>query len=497
MYCIIMSNLQSRQTKIQEKRKQTPFRDFVMELASRQPLNIYHYDGMLTRYPNTDRKWIIVKDQYASMNNPDIWLYTWDFFADYARFRNDSKRSNLIFFGENENSDYTDACFGAKNCYLSFGLGQNVENALYSSLSSNDCYTIVDSTFVRYSSNTIYSSKVVIRSHSVFYSCTISNSSDLWFCANCISCQHCIGCVDLINQSYCINNQQYSKEDYFEKKKEILSDKISFSAKYRDVLKKMGSINAVDSTGAWLINTNNIHNSYMVVDVYDSRNVVSFHGDETWSNNTYDCLDIGNHFVHAYAVAQRWRSEHIYCSIFGGDSSHCYYSMNLENCSFCFWCLWLINKQFCIFNKQYTKEERYEKIDEIFTQMEKDWQLWEFFPASMNPFYFNDTAAYLIDSSFTKEEVTAKWYLRRDEPIKVDIPEWTPVINARDLDKFEWFDDQWNRAINPEILKQTIVDDEWNAWRVIKMEYDFLMKHWLPLPRKHRLERMKENFRIT
>jgi hypothetical protein len=28
------------------------------------------------------------------------------------------------------------------------------------------------------------------------------------------------------------------------------------------------------------------------------------------------------------------------------------------------------------------------------------------------------------------------------------------------------------------------------------MEYKFLMKHALPLPRKHWLERMKENFRI-
>ena len=40
----------------------------------------------------------------------------------------------------------------------------------------------------------------------------------------------------------------------------------------------------------------------------------------------------------------------------------------------------------------------------------------------MNPFYFNDTAAYLIDDSFTKEEVEAEGYLWRDEPIKVDIP---------------------------------------------------------------------------
>ena len=56
--------------------------------------------------------------------------------------------------------------------------------------------------------------------------------------------------------------------------------------------------------------------------------------------------------------------------------------------------------------------------------MEEEWTLWEFFPWRMNPFYFNDTAAYLIDDSFTKEEVEAEGYLWRDEEIKVDIPEW-------------------------------------------------------------------------
>jgi hypothetical protein len=40
--------------------------------------------------------------------------------------------------------------------------------------------------------------------------------------------------------------------------------------------------------------------------------------------------------------------------------------------------------------------------------MEQDGTLGEFFPATMNPFYFNDTAAYLIDPSFSKEEVEAK-----------------------------------------------------------------------------------------
>lgn len=55
----------------------------------------------------------------------------------------------------------------------------------------------------------------------------------------------------------------------------------------------------------------------------------------------------------------------------------------------------------------------------------------------MNPFYFNDTAAYLIDSTFTKEEVTAKGYLRRDEPIKVDIPEDAKVVASYELAGYE------------------------------------------------------------
>jgi hypothetical protein len=65
--------------------------------------------------------------------------------------------------------------------------------------------------------------------------------------------------------------------------------------------------------------------------------------------------------------------------------------------------------------------------------MDADGTLGNFFPATMNPFYFNDTAAYLIDPSFTKEEVTAAGYLRRDEPIKVDIPADAQIIQSKDL----------------------------------------------------------------
>ena len=55
----------------------------------------------------------------------------------------------------------------------------------------------------------------------------------------------------------------------------------------------------------------------------------------------------------------------------------------------------------------------------------------------MNPFYFNDTAAYLIDDSFTKEEVEAKGYMWRDEKVKVDIPEGVEVVDVKDLGEYE------------------------------------------------------------
>jgi hypothetical protein len=55
----------------------------------------------------------------------------------------------------------------------------------------------------------------------------------------------------------------------------------------------------------------------------------------------------------------------------------------------------------------------------------------------MNPFYFNDTAAYLIDESFTKEEVTKAGYLRRDDEIKVDVAANAEVIEIEDLNQYQ------------------------------------------------------------
>jgi hypothetical protein len=112
----------------------------------------------------------------------------------------------------------------------------------------------------------------------------------------------------------------------------------------------------------------------------------------------------------------------------------------------------------------------------------------------MNPFYFNDTLAYLIDDSFTKEEIEKEGYLWRDEPIRADIPEGVRVVSNNELDQFEnWKEGEW--YIDPEVMNIVISDEKGNYYRIVKMEYDFLMKHGLPLPQMHWLDRMKMGFR--
>jgi len=414
--------------------------------------------------------------------------------------------SNVAQVGA-ENSDYSDTNINSKWAYLSNVVINGCENVLYSLSVKDNSNNVIESIMVWDHSENIYHSKAVTKSFSVLYSKDITNSNNIRFSSNLQGCTECISCNDLQNQSYCIDNICYPKEDYTIRKRERLQDPLTFQSNQEKSL----NIACLNVTWSSNIECNDCENTFLSYNVKNWRNLI-LHGSAQWSEYAYDCFTWWSPYAsHMYGVMWAGACEHVYCSVFvNGWSNNIYYSINIDACSFCLGCIGLKNKSYCILNKQYTKEERYEKVDEIFTQMERDWQLWEFFPATMNPFYFNDTAAYLIDPSFTKEEVTAKWYFRRDEPIKVDIPEGMEIVytsspslllsekgDHKTLDDFEWFDDQGNWTINADILKCVIQDEQWNVYRIIPMEYKFLVKHGLPIPRKHWLERMKENFRIN
>ncbi|HMY81095.1 MAG TPA: hypothetical protein PK048_04620 [Candidatus Absconditabacterales bacterium] len=491
-----MSNLAHRQQKIQEKRKQTPWREFVMEVCSWMPVMFYKINNQISRFPETGREGKLIGIKEYEMHSITDTVYSGDFFRSFENLFLDNEKMIVQQRFENENCDYAE-CYSSKNCYLCFSVGQGAENILYSTNSHSNIRNIVNSAFVITNSDNIFSSKVVTGSYNVFYGLNIHNSHNIWFSSNLLGCSECISCHDLENKSYCIENIEYTPEEYRLKKAVILFDKKLFEEKKSKIFEKqIKNILCSDATGGGMINCHDIQNGYLAKGVNHGRNMY-IGGGEQGGEYFYDAFDAGNqkdeHLYATHYVGET--SSHIYCVSGGANCTNCYYGYHLESCSFCLGCIGLKNKSYCILNKQYTKEERYEKVDEIFAQMEKDGTLGQFFPATMNPFYFNDTAAYLIDPSFTKEEVTAKGYLRRDEPIKVDIPAGVQTVKTSELDQFEGRRAE-QRYIDPEIMKKVILDEQGNIYRIVKMEYDFLMKYGLPLPRKHRLERMKENFRI-
>ena len=107
-----MSNLSSRQKKLQDKRKKTTRREFVKQIASRQPNVFYKFNGLVSRFPETDRVGRVVKhtDYYQQENDAYIHGHDYDenlgFFENWKKLRMALDSTNMINFFHSENSDY-------------------------------------------------------------------------------------------------------------------------------------------------------------------------------------------------------------------------------------------------------------------------------------------------------------------------------------------------------------------------------------------------------
>ena len=495
-----MQDIHQRELKMQDKRKQTPRRQFLKEVASRFGVGFYKNNGIISRFPETDRCGTIYNaDAYMKQFHngfpgvdllPDV-----PFLEQFQKFFATSPKMALLDYANNENVRYADTTYGAKNAYMTISVGDICENVLYSIMIFGNCTNIINSSIITSNCENIYRSVNVTHSFNVFYSRYIHNSANIRFSDNLIGCTDCVFCSWLENKKYHIHNTAYTPQDFLQEKQKILSQKSEYFSYFQKVswIATPRSVN--NCTWNAISFSENVQQSYFVSRVTNGRNILW--GDGTpLSSNLYDVVDISK-VDDAYGwMGVGQNAVHMYCGANASTCNNVYYSYFMDTCSYCLWCIWLKNKQFCILNKEYTKDERYVLVDKIFGQMDADWSLWAFFSPSTNPFYFNDTLAYLVDDSFTQDEVTKEGYLRREDESRVDIPEWADVVNASDLAYYQWFDEQWNRKITPEILKKAIKDDKWNYYKIMPMELDFLQKHGLPLPEIHRLERIKLWFKF-
>jgi hypothetical protein len=64
-----MSKLVHFEKLIQEKRKKTPFRDFIKEIGSWEVMNLYKRNGRICRYPDTGRIQVLDDTEYKNASS--------------------------------------------------------------------------------------------------------------------------------------------------------------------------------------------------------------------------------------------------------------------------------------------------------------------------------------------------------------------------------------------------------------------------------------------
>jgi CxxC-x17-CxxC domain-containing protein len=294
-------------------------------------------------------------------------------------------------------------------------------------------------------------------------------------------------CNNLSNKKYCILNKEYSKEEYFNKlneinsNKELFDDNLNiFSTNKQNFPKKSYEWNNVENCSwDYIYDSKNTKESFDCFWNEDCAYLTMFQ----WSKNCYDCYSW-------WADDFKWIAELCYESLSTWSwvsnilfSAYCWEkSFNVISSYYCIWsnnlfgCIWLKNKEYCILNKQYSKEEYEILVPKIIEHMKNSWEWWEFFPSSISPFWYNESAAieyFPLDKNSTLEN----WFNWSD--FENPFPKVDKIIKASMLpdDIFKIPDDILNWAIECET--------SWKPFRIIKQELDFYRKYWISIPKKH------------
>src|SRR3989338_6513758 len=272
-----------------------------------------------------------------------------------------------------------------------------------------------------------YGSFWIRNSHRAHFSTRSMDNVSVWFCFGSKGLTDCFGCVNLMNKSYHIFNQPYSKEEYKRRIEEMKLNTWSGLQKAREEAIAFSKqfpyacLNGVFNdgvTGEYISESKNVHYGYLVNGGKDLKYVqyLQVRGAE----NSYDLTIWGETHTLAYETCQSGMgvsNSHFLKSCWAEivDSEYC---MDCRGISNCFGCVGLQKKQYCIFNKQYSKEEYRVLREKIIGQMNampyadkkgRVYKYGEFFPAEFAPFEYNVSLAQ-EHFPLTKEEAIAQGY---------------------------------------------------------------------------------------
>ncbi|HEV7702037.1 MAG TPA: hypothetical protein VGO63_01160 [Candidatus Paceibacterota bacterium] len=417
--------------------------------------------------------------------------FTRTFFEQYKELLIDVPRAALhTNYATLTNSEYCNAVSYLKNGYLCFRHITGEDNAytnfalrttncldLAFSADCDSCYEVVDAR----------------NCFQCFYSQDLENCHNVYFSKDLVNCNDCFGCTSLRSKSYCIFNQQYSREEYLSKIKEFELGTPDNVEKFRKQAYELSlkyprraaqTRNNNNVSGDYVYNCRNANDVYYVSDSENIKHSQLFI--QGGVKNSYDYTYFGQNSELMYEVT--WtgnNSNHVKFSIWGYGNHETEYTFACSSCEYVFGCVGLNKASYCIFNKQYTKEEYFPMIEKIKKQMNEMPFIDKLgrkhgyggqVPVDLCSWAYNESALFEF-FPIKKEEALAKGFTWRD-------PDPREYLDATIKLPDHIKDTEDN--ILKEVLKCETCGKN---YQIIQKELVFLKRFNLPIPRKCPLSR--------
>ena len=374
-----------------------------------------------------------------------------------------------------------------------FVLACETKDSLYSVSAETE-----GSCLVNWSKNAIDSfyvsdSDEVFNSQYVFDSAQVMDSS---FVFGCKDIRNCFFATNQSHKQYLWYDKQLTQEEYEKRISKIdftcRSTLEKYEKEFFDHLNKEAIwvesmiVNAPDCTGEYIVDCLNCKHSFALA--WGVR-------DCYWVIHNYYKAEQNAFVTGAYGTSESYYSSSLAeCSRirYSNQLKSCKdleYCLDCFNCEYCFGCVGLNRKRFYIFNKEYSEDEYWQRVDQLKCAMLDRGEYGEYFPLKYSPCYMPQSgpAMYLLtkDSELAQlgvldfdpesEGAIGEDLSRADNPIpSSEIPDCFP-------DNLE----EW--------VGKPIYDEKFKRkFSLIKPEIDFYKKKGLPMPNDHFISRFQK-----
>ncbi|MCM2339204.1 MAG: hypothetical protein NDI62_01980 [Burkholderiales bacterium] len=431
-----------------------------------------------------------LSDKWNPLDYGTDYDFSKSFFEQFKSLQLKVPRSNL-YQTNFISSEYCNYGLDLKECYLLFG-GINNERVYF----GNQIFDSQDSLDVAFSEKVQFSYELFecARSNLLFFSRNCNDCVESRYLIDCRNCINCFCCVGLVNKSYCIFNEQKTKEEYekfiklssldnFEKHQEFLNKlekiKLSIPHRYAYIYK------SINSDGDDLYEVRNTHNSFSSRQAENSK-YLFFSRNNT--KDSYDTSFQGFNAEFLYEIAHGFGGSNSAFGVRNFSNQNVRYTEECHDCLNIFGCEGLYKKEYCILNRQYTKEEYEKLVPKIIKHMNEVpfvdnkgcvYKYGEFFPKEASPFAYNESIAQEY-FPLSKEEILEHGYIWKESEIR----NYDINIKTEDIPN-----DVEN--ISEDILNKVIAcehggkckDQCTEAFKIVSEELKFYKRMNLPLPR--------------